>query len=220
MNTCTDPICNAIHTAKKIARLCYVPADAALLERAGVTEQLTEEEKRQRASIGALNLLQKKLKQGLKESEQLQLWEVSLPEHFRAWDMAANVHDAFLRLRQYGWRVQWRAKLIEILRNAVEVDTDSLEKAIRAEATEADRPAVPAAVDDQLPTAVQDADVALTERESEVDSVIRGGGPLTGKELHNKTGIGLKTLQNHVLPALKQKRGLINIRSRGYTYPR
>ncbi len=135
MELWTDPVCSAVHTAKKIARLCYVPTDAAALERAGVKEQLTEEEKKQRKSPGALNLLQKKLRQDLKGSEDLQLWEVSLPEHFRAWDMAAKVHDAFIRLRQYGWRVQWRAKLIEIFRDAVEVDADSLEKAIRAEAT-------------------------------------------------------------------------------------
>jgi hypothetical protein len=59
----------------------------------------------------------------------------------------------------------------------------------------------------------------LSDRENEVDSLIWQEGPLTGKEIHNRTGIGEKVLSNHIIPALKQKRGLVNKRSRGYFYP-
>ena len=59
----------------------------------------------------------------------------------------------------------------------------------------------------------------LSERESEVDQLIRDKGPLQGKEIADQTGIGEKVLSNHVIPALKVKRGLQNKRSRGYFYP-
>jgi hypothetical protein len=59
----------------------------------------------------------------------------------------------------------------------------------------------------------------LSDRENKVDSLIRQEGPLTGKEIHNRTGIGEKVLSNHIIPALKRKRGQKNKRSRGYFYP-
>jgi hypothetical protein len=75
-------------------------------------------------------------------------------------------------------------------------------------------PGGPAAVDDQKPPAV------LTDHESEVDSEIRKSDrPLTAKQLASKTGIGQDVLENHVLPALKRKRGLENQRGAGYFYP-
>lgn len=59
----------------------------------------------------------------------------------------------------------------------------------------------------------------LSERELEVDQLIRDEGPLQGKEIADKTGLSAKVLSNHLLPALKTKRGLQNKRSRGYFYP-
>ena len=59
----------------------------------------------------------------------------------------------------------------------------------------------------------------LSEREQEVDDLIRAEGPLMAKEISNRLGIGEKVLYNHVVPALKKKRGLENKRSKGYFYP-
>ncbi len=59
----------------------------------------------------------------------------------------------------------------------------------------------------------------LSEREQEVDEFIREYGPKTSREIARGTGIGDDVLRNHVIPALKRKRGLQNKRSRGYYYP-
>jgi len=58
----------------------------------------------------------------------------------------------------------------------------------------------------------------LTERESLVDSLIRAEGPLSGKEICNKTGIDQSSLTSQVIPILK-KRGLRNRRGVGYFFP-
>jgi hypothetical protein len=71
---------------------------------------------------------------------------------------------------------------------------------------------IPAAPDPPAPE-------LLSEREEEVDQLIRNEGPLPGKAICKRLVIGEKVLANHIIPALKRKRGLQNKRTRGYFYP-
>lgn len=58
----------------------------------------------------------------------------------------------------------------------------------------------------------------LTGREKEIAGLIRKEGPLTGKDICNKTGIGQSDLTSAVIPTLKEH-GLINRRGAGYIFP-
>ncbi len=58
----------------------------------------------------------------------------------------------------------------------------------------------------------------LSEREADVDALVRSRGHATGKEICTELGISEKVLSNHIIPALKE-RGLKNRRTVGYYYP-
>ena len=63
------------------------------------------------------------------------------------------------------------------------------------------------------------AEMPLSEWEQKVDQLIRDKGPLSGKEICLAIGIEIKVLYNHVVPALKRKRGLSKQGQVGYFYP-
>ncbi|MBN2293659.1 MAG: hypothetical protein JXM70_14615 [Pirellulales bacterium] len=69
-------------------------------------------------------------------------------------------------------------------------------------------------------TAGHDAGEMLSEREQDVyDVVIKSSEPLTAREIANRTGINESTITRHVIPGLKKKRGLKNMKGRGYYIP-
>jgi hypothetical protein len=122
------------------------------------------------------------------------------------------VPRAFVRM---GWTRVWLEVAGVLAPDAPRGDQDGEQRALMEAAAVAN--AIEAEAD--LIDGAGRREMILSEREREVDELIRREGPLTGKEICNRLGIGDKVLSNHVIPALKKERGLKNQRSRGYFYP-
>jgi chromosome segregation and condensation protein ScpB len=59
----------------------------------------------------------------------------------------------------------------------------------------------------------------LTDREQSVYEYICSNGPVTGKQICNAVGCDQSTLTTHIIPALKEKRGILLKRGAGYYSP-
>ena len=60
----------------------------------------------------------------------------------------------------------------------------------------------------------------LTDTQQQVlDAIVNAGRPISGKQICDVTGGEETTLRRHVIPALKAKRGVKNLRGAGYYLP-
>lgn len=68
-------------------------------------------------------------------------------------------------------------------------------------------------------TTENDQDNPLTDAQQRVYEVIREDGPIMGTAICNRTGLSQSSLTSHVIPVLKERKGVKNRSGSGYYLP-